>query len=189
MTQPVSVKRLLQQEVLRNAPVGRLFWVHVGRKLLWDTGGDGFVAHFRIGQALDRAGWKRLARFVFRRAERRYHCFFHPLSHFGEGLRVPHPVGIITGRGVRAGRNCSIYQNVTLGGKRVDDWRDNLHPQLGDDVLLSAGAVILGEVTIGDGASVGAGAVVLHDVPAHGVAVGVPAVCKVSKAAANATEG
>ncbi|WP_199091299.1 serine O-acetyltransferase EpsC [Bosea sp. ASV33] len=87
------------------------------------------------------------------------------------GLYIPHPYGIVIGRS-RIGRNVSIMQNVTVGTKSV--WELAV-PEVGDDVVLGAGAVVLGQVSLGNGSALGANAVVLSDLPAGSVAVGVPA--------------
>mmetsp|Transcript_3579 Transcript_3579/g.4289 ORF Transcript_3579/g.4289 Transcript_3579/m.4289 type:complete len:126 (+) Transcript_3579:55-432(+) len=86
---------------------------------------------------------------------------------------LDHGTGIVIGETARVGHNCSILHHVTLGGsgkKGVDR-----HPKVGDGVLLGAGCSILGNIHIGDGCQIGAGTLVTVDVPAHSVAVGVPA--------------
>jgi serine O-acetyltransferase len=89
----------------------------------------------------------------------------------GGGLLLPHPNGIVVHPDASIGANCLIFQQVTIGtvGSRPGA------PRIGGHVDMGAGARILGPVTIGDHAVVGANAVVLSDVPAYGVAVGVPA--------------
>lgn len=89
----------------------------------------------------------------------------------GGGLFVPHPYGIVIGQS-KVGRNLRLLQNVTIGRRSQDDPRD---PVFGDNVYISAGAVLLGAISIGDGAVIGANAVVLKDVPAGATAIGIPA--------------
>lgn len=91
-------------------------------------------------------------------------------AEIGGGLYLPHPHGIVIGR-CRIGRDVTILQNVTLGAKRpgLTD-----APVVEDRVVIGAGAVALGRVTIGEGAVIGANAVVLHDIPAGATAVGNP---------------
>lgn len=94
-----------------------------------------------------------------------------PSAQFGEGLIVMHGCGIVVHPRVRGGRDCTLYQGVTLGSTSVD----GDPPTLGDGVTIFPGAKVLGAVTIGDRAIIGANAVVLCDVPAEATAVGVPA--------------
>ena len=95
-------------------------------------------------------------------------------AEIGEGLSLPHPNGVVIGGLCVIGRNCTIYQQVTLGYRGDHDPSDG-QPRLGDNVLVGAGAKILGPITIGDGARIGANAVVVTDIPAGALAVGVPA--------------
>jgi serine O-acetyltransferase len=98
-----------------------------------------------------------------------------PRLSIGPGLVLPHPQGTIIGAS-EVGANATIYQQVTLGAKTADFAYDSaLRPRVGNDVTLTAGAKVLGPIHLGDGCVVGANAVVLDDVPAHALAVGVPA--------------
>lgn len=89
------------------------------------------------------------------------------------GLYLPHPNGVVIGAHVRVGQNCIVHQGVTLGARGEEHALAN--PQIGNEVEIATGAKILGAVTLGDYARIGANAVVLQDVPAYGVAVGIPA--------------
>lgn len=96
-----------------------------------------------------------------------------------KGTIFPHPYGIVISELVQLGRNCVIYQNVTLGTDRFSHGgKKNFYPIIGSNCTIYAGAVVAGGVKIGDGATIGANAVVLQDVPAGGLAVGAPAVIK-----------
>lgn len=100
-----------------------------------------------------------------------------PDAHIGSGLYIPHGGYIVVGEG-RLGRNCNLYQGVTLG-LSVDtlgsaDFQPRL-PTLGDGVWVFPGAVIVGDVTVGDNAAVSANSLVVRDVPPGGVVMGVPA--------------
>jgi serine O-acetyltransferase len=97
-------------------------------------------------------------------AEIHLHC------RIGGGLLLPHPNGIVIHPGATIGVNCTLFQQVTLGTRT-----DSGVPVLGNDVLVGAGAKILGPVMVGDHARIGANAVVLTDVPTSAHAVGVPA--------------
>lgn len=89
-----------------------------------------------------------------------------------------HLVGVVISRAARIGKNCTIYQNVTIGSRDFatgDGKNQEMYPEIGDNVTIYAGAVIVGPVKVGDNAVIGANAVVISDVPANAVAVGVPA--------------
>jgi serine O-acetyltransferase len=97
----------------------------------------------------------------------------------GEGLRMPHPIGIVIGADVRIGRCAHILQNTTIGGtggkvRDVGDEKQTM-PWIGDFVLIGAGAALLGPIRIGNHAQIGANAVVLSDVKDETLAVGIPA--------------
>lgn len=98
-----------------------------------------------------------------------------PLVKIGGGLFLPHTVGTVIGA-ERIGDNCTIMQGVTLGASEPDmGFTASTRPVIGNDVFIGAGAKVIGRVHVGDHAKIGANAVVLRDVPAHAVAVGVPA--------------
>jgi serine O-acetyltransferase len=98
--------------------------------------------------------------------------------HIGFGLVIPHTHGTIIGAGY-VGNNVTIYQQVTLGAKLADfGYEFNLRPKIADNVIITAGAKILGPVTLGEGCVIGANAVVIRDVPPNTLAVGIPAQIK-----------
>jgi serine O-acetyltransferase len=97
----------------------------------------------------------------------------HPAAVVGAGVFIDHATGVVIGETAVVGDNVSILQGVTLGGTGKET--GNRHPKIGRGVLLSAGAKVLGNIRIGDGAKVGAGSVVLDEVPPHKTVVGVPA--------------
>lgn len=97
----------------------------------------------------------------------------HPAAKIGHGIMIDHATGLVVGETCVIGNNVSIMQSVTLGGTGKED--GDRHPKVGDGVLISAGAKILGNITIGEGAKIGAGSVVLQAVPPYSTAAGVPA--------------
>lgn len=97
----------------------------------------------------------------------------HPAATIGRRFFIDHADGIVVGATAEIGDDVMLYQQVTLGGTSMEQTKR--HPTLGNNVLVGAGAKILGPINVGDGASVGANAVVVKDVPADHVAVGVPA--------------
>ncbi len=114
---------------------------------------------------------KILAKFVQLQLISRYASHISPLARIGEGLQLPHPVGIVIGDGAVIGNNVTLYQHVTLGRAGKDD----AYPVLADGVTVYTGATIIGRITIGKGAVVAAHAVVNQDVPDGMLAAGVPA--------------
>jgi serine O-acetyltransferase len=97
----------------------------------------------------------------------------HPGATIGRRLFIDHGMGVVVGETAVVGDDVVLFHGATLGGKTMK--RGKRHPTVGNDVVIGAGAKVLGPVWIGDGAQVGANAVVLRDVPAGAVAVGVPA--------------
>jgi serine O-acetyltransferase len=167
----------LESEIFRGRR-RRFFALRLAGILLFGRGGRGCIAWFRLGEWFERMGWRRMARWASATIERRYSCYISLRSRIGVGLKLPHPVGIVIGQGVIIGARCTIYQHVTLGGRRIGDWRAGAYPVVGDDVTIFAGAVVVGEVNIGDRATIGANAAVLESIPGDSVAVGVPACVK-----------
>lgn len=96
-------------------------------------------------------------------------------AEIGSGLYLAHPTGVVIGSETKIGRNAYILQGVTLGGNRGRERDNQTQPVIGDNVLIAAGAKILGPVRIGSNVEIGANAVVLCDLPNDSVAVGVPA--------------
>lgn len=112
---------------------------------------------------------KTRAYILSKRLCKKYALWIAPSAVIGKGLKLPHYMGVVIGEGAVIGNDCTIYQQVTLGQ------RDGEYPTLGNNVVVYAGAKILGKVDIGSGAVIGANAVVLRDVPAGAVAAGIPA--------------
>jgi serine O-acetyltransferase len=96
----------------------------------------------------------------------------HPGACIGEGLFIDHGAGVVIGETTRIGDNVTLYQGVTLGGTGKETGKR--HPTLGDNVVVGAGAKVLGSVTVGDDAKIGAGSVVVVDVPRNSTVVGNP---------------
>lgn len=97
----------------------------------------------------------------------------HPAAKIGKGLFIDHGMGVVIGETTEIGDNCTLYQGVTLGGTGKD--KGKRHPTLGNNVMVGAGAKILGPFTVGNDSKVAANAVVLSEVPPNCTAVGVPA--------------
>jgi serine O-acetyltransferase len=128
---------------------------------------------YRVAHALWTAGRERLALYVQGRMTDRFAIDIHPAARMGSGIFLDHATGIVIGETAVVGDNVSMLQNVTLGGTGKDT--GDRHPKIGNGVLLSAGAKVLGNITVGDNARIGAGSVVLRPIPADATAAGVPA--------------
>lgn len=127
--------------------------------------------------ALDvrKKGYRRLAAILFRKLEREYGVYIGVNAKIGENVRFPHPVGIVIGDGVEIGGDCTIFQNVTVGGARIGDAQNCAYPKIGNNVVLFAGAVVVGAIEIGEQCVIGANSVVNRDFPSGSVIAGVPA--------------
>ncbi|MFI3237997.1 MAG: serine O-acetyltransferase EpsC [Lachnospiraceae bacterium] len=113
-----------------------------------------------------------LARWISQRGARKTGIEIHPGATIGKGLFIDHGHGVIIGETAIVGDNVTIYQGVTLGGTGKEHGKR--HPTIEDNVMISAGAKVLGSFTIGEGSKIGAGSVVLREVPPHCTVVGVP---------------
>ena len=126
-----------------------------------------------------RASWfyrhnmKFLARWISQRAARKTGIEIHPAATIGKRLFIDHGCGVVIGETAEIGDDVLIYQGVTLGGTGKDTGKR--HPTIGNNVMISAGAKVLGPFKVGDNARIAAGAVVLEEVPPNSTVVGVPA--------------
>ena len=127
----------------------------------------------RAAHALHEKGWKMSARAVSQLAKFLTGIEIHPGATIGRGLFIDHGTGVVIGETAVIGDNCTLYQGVTLGGTGKQTGKR--HPTLGDNVMVGAGAKILGNFKVGSGSRIAAGAVVLREVPENATAVGVPA--------------
>ncbi len=96
----------------------------------------------------------------------------HPGAKVGRRFFIDHGMGVVIGETTEIGDDVLMYQGVVLGGTSLE--KKKRHPTLGNDVVVGAGAIVLGAITIGAGAKIGAGSVIIRDVPAGATAVGVP---------------
>jgi len=96
----------------------------------------------------------------------------HPGAEIGEGLFIDHGMGTVIGETAKIGDNCHLHQGVTLGGTSTK--RERRHPTLGNNVVVGAGAELIGSIHVGENARIGAGSVVVTNVPANATVVGVP---------------
>lgn len=130
------------------------------------------MMHYRIAHKLYTQGHYFLARWVSQRGVRKTGIEIHPGAQIGENFFIDHGNGVIIGETAIIGNNVTLYQGVTLGGTGKEHGKR--HPTIGDNVMISAGAKVLGSFTIGENSKIGAGSVVLEAVPPNCTVVGVP---------------
>ena len=130
------------------------------------------MMHYRVAHRLYEKGHYFWARWVSQRAVRKTGIEIHPGAKIGKGLFIDHGNGVIIGETAIIGDNVTLYQGVTLGGTGKEHGKR--HPTVGNNVMISAGAKVLGSFTIGDNSKIGAGSVVLREVPPCSTVVGVP---------------
>lgn len=113
-----------------------------------------------------------MARYISQRAARKTGIEIHPGATIGKGFFIDHGSSVIIGETAIVGDNVTMYQGVTLGGTGKESGKR--HPTIGDNVMISAGAKIIGSFTVGENSKIGAGSVVLEEVPPNCTVVGVP---------------
>ncbi len=126
----------------------------------------------RFSHALHGAGLRLPARLVSHIGRALTGIEIHPGARIGEGFFIDHGMGVVIGETAIIGANCHLFQGVTLGGTSTR--RAKRHPTLGSNVVVGAGAKVIGDVTVGDNAKIGAGSVVVTNVPPNATVVGVP---------------
>lgn len=114
-----------------------------------------------------------LARWISQRNVRKTGIEIHPGATIGKRFFIDHGTGVVIGETTEIGDDVTIYQGVTLGGTGKDIGKR--HPTVGNNVMIGAGAKVLGPVKIGDNTKIAAGSVVLHEIPPNCTAVGTPA--------------
>ena len=127
---------------------------------------------YRIAHKLYKNGHFFLARYISQKSARKTGIEIHPGATIGKGLFIDHGHGVVIGETAILGDNITLYQGVTLGGNGKEQGKR--HPTIEDNVMISAGAKVLGSFTIGENSKIGAGSVVLKSVPANSTVVGVP---------------
>jgi serine O-acetyltransferase len=130
------------------------------------------IIRYRIAHRLYKKKHYFLARWYSQRTARKTGIEIHPGATIGKGLFIDHGIGVVIGETTIIGDNVTLYQGVTLGGTGKEHGKR--HPTIGNNVLISAGAKVLGSFTIGENSKIGAGSVVLTEVPPNSTVVGVP---------------
>ena len=130
------------------------------------------IIRYRIAHKLYLQRHYFLARWFSQRTVRKTGIEIHPGATVGKGLFIDHGHGVVIGETAIVGDNVTLYQGVTLGGTGKESGKR--HPTIGNNVMISAGAKILGSFTVGENSKIGAGSVVLSEVPPNSTVVGVP---------------
>jgi serine O-acetyltransferase len=145
----------------------------VGRiEMLLTYGGVQALLSHRISHALHEAGVPLLPRLLAYLTTTVTGVEIHPAARIGHGLFIDHGAGVVIGETAEVGDDVTIYQGVTLGGTGFA--RGKRHPTVGNEVMIGAGAALLGPIVIGERSKIGANSVVIHDVPANSTVVGNP---------------
>jgi serine O-acetyltransferase len=140
--------------------------------LLYFKGFHALVTH-RFAHAMWHGGRRDLALYLQSQASRIMGVDIHPAARFGQGIMLDHATGFVVGETAVVGDNCSFLHGVTLGGSGKEG--GDRHPKIGDNVLIGAGASVLGNIRVGNCSLVAAGSVVLNEVPPMTTVAGVPA--------------
>jgi serine O-acetyltransferase len=140
--------------------------------LLYFKGFHALVTH-RFAHALWKRGRKDFALYLQSQSSRMFGVDIHPAATFGKGIMVDHATGFVVGETAVVGDNCSFLHAVTLGGSGKET--GDRHPKIGENVLIGAGAKVLGNIQVGCCSRIAAGSVVLSDVPKNVTVAGVPA--------------
>lgn len=130
------------------------------------------MIYYRIAHRMYEKKHYFLARWISQKGARKTGIEIHPGAKIGKGFFIDHGNGVIIGETTIIGDNVTLYQGVTLGGTGKEHGKR--HPTVGNNVMISTGAKVLGSFTIGDNSKIGAGSVVLKEVPPNSTVVGVP---------------
>jgi len=155
------------QSVLERDPAAR----NTLEVLLCYSGLHAIWAH-RLSHKLWKSGFKLIARWISQTTRGLTGIEIHPGAILGENFFIDHGMGVVIGETAEVGNNVTIYHGVTLGG--TSSQKVKRHPTLEDNVVVGAGAKVLGAITIGRGSRIGANAVVVKSAPSNSVIIGVP---------------
>ena len=163
--------RILKEDVetvFQKDPAARSLWevltCYPGLHALWSH---------RFAHKLWKMKWRALARTLSQCSRFWTQIEIHPGATIGRRFFIDHGAAVVIGETAEIGDNVLLYQGVVLGGTSLK--KEKRHPTIGDDVIIGAGAILLGPIVIGAGAKVGAGSVVIRNVPPEKTVVGVPA--------------
>ena len=182
---PVLINGTFQTALAQNQELGAIFRADLAAvferdpacnryldPLLYFKGFHALVA-YRFAHELWHKGRKDFALFLQSQSSRTFNVDIHPASRLGQGIMIDHATGLVVGETAVVGNNCSFLHGVTLGGSGKAS--GDRHPKIGENVLIGAGAKVLGNIKVGSCSLIAAGSVVLKDVPANVTVAGVPA--------------
>lgn len=115
---------------------------------------------YKKANKLYKQGKKQLAKYYSYKIYKKYGCQISPKAEIGDNLKLPHPIGIVIGEGAKIGKNCVIYQNVTIGRKNM---QIEEYPTIGDNVIIYCNSSLIGKITVGNNVVIGCNSVVLKD--------------------------
>ena len=182
---PLAVRETFEEAIAADPQIGAAMRADLSAVLDRDPACHSFVEAFlfykgfhalecyRIAHWLWRQDRKAMALFFQSRISQLFAVDIHPAARMGRGIMIDHATGVVIGETAVVGDDVSILQGVTLGG--TGKQHGDRHPKVGDGVLLSVGAKVLGNIKIGRRAKIGAGSVVLKDVPECATVAGIPA--------------
>jgi serine O-acetyltransferase len=154
--------------VKRNDPA-----LHSTFELFFNYPGLWAIWFYRVSNRLYKKGLRFIPRFISAMGQFLTTVDIHPAATIGDRVFIDHGIGVVIGETAIIGNDVLIYQQVTLGGVSLSHGKR--HPTIENNVVIGAGAKVLGNITIGENSRVGANSVVLKDVPPHSTAVGIPA--------------
>ncbi|MCI7766094.1 serine O-acetyltransferase [Helicobacter sp.] len=131
------------------------------------------LVHYRLAHKLHLKGFKILARILMGFTQWITNIDIHPACKIGHRVFIDHGIGVVIGETAEVGNEVTIYQGVSLGGISLE--KTKRHPTIEDNVVIGAGAKVLGNITIGANSKIGANSVVITSVPPNSTAVGIPA--------------
>jgi serine O-acetyltransferase len=131
------------------------------------------MAWYRLSHKLYTSNFKRIARLVSGFSQWLTNIEIHPAANIGNRVFIDHGIGVVIGETAIIGDDVTIYQGVTLGGVSLETGKR--HPTIEDNVVVGAGAKVLGNITIGKDSKIGANSVVVKNVPENATAIGIPA--------------
>lgn len=131
------------------------------------------LVNYRFAHKLHLWGFRAIARIWMGMVQWLTNIDIHPACKIGNRVFIDHGIGVVIGETAEVGDDVTIYQGVSLGGVSLE--RVKRHPTIENNVIIGAGAKVLGNIIIGENSKIGANSVVIHSIPANSTAVGIPA--------------